>query len=133
MMTFSTDPVIAHDIGQQFQSHTITIDEDGEAVERAGLRIITYEERETESISTPQKGKSDWDRYIDEETGFPYIVNTVSGESKWDTELFDFSLSADDLAVAAAGEPDCNWVEVTDNDGNVYFYNRVRSSLSVKI
>lgn len=71
---------------------------------------------------------STWKRYIDELSGFAYIINEQSGESKWeDDELFDLSISVDAVRPVVTYEPrtESHWVEVMDIEGNTYYFNQV--------
>jgi len=59
-----------------------------------------------------------WLQCIDEESGYPYLYNQHTGESKW-VEV-DEGDQHQQLLVTV-------WEKYYDNDGYEYFYNPVRS------
>lgn len=71
------------------------------------------------SYSNDQQYDDDvWLQCIDEESGYPYLYNQHTGESKW-VEV-DEGDQHQQLLVTV-------WEKYYDNDGYEYFYNPVRS------
>ena len=68
-----------------------------------------------------------WSRYMDEESGYAYFHNSGTGESKWEEDNEYHSLSDNILEIGADKHYKTNgWVEVIDENGNTYYYNKVR-------
>ena len=68
-----------------------------------------------------------WSRYMDEESGYAYFHNSGTGESKWEEDNEYHSLSDNTLVIGADKHYKTNgWVEVIDENGNTYYYNKVR-------
>ena len=68
-----------------------------------------------------------WSRYMDEESGYAYFHNSGTGESKWEEDNAYHSSSDNTLAIGVDKHHKTNgWVEVNDENGNTYYYNKVR-------
>lgn len=65
--------------------------------------------------------EKNWVHYIDDESGFPYMYNTVTGEARWLTEA---EYQGNEPAIVEIESP---WETLYDNDGNIYYYNKVSS------
>lgn len=63
--------------------------------------------------------EKNWVHYIDDESGYPYMYNTVTGEARWLTES---EYQGNEPAVVEIESP---WETMYDNDGNIYYYNKV--------
>lgn len=63
--------------------------------------------------------ENNWVHYIDDETGYPYMYNSVTGEARWlsEGEYQDF-----EPAVITIESP---WETLYDDNGNIYYYNKV--------
>ena len=55
-----------------------------------------------------------WQQYVDETTGLPYLYNTVTGESRWLEEKGEYTTS-----ILNA------WETYQDEEGNEFYYNTV--------
>ena len=73
-----------------------------------------------------------WQQYIDDETGLPYLVNPMTGETHW-IDVADArrdeqgNLIDDHNAVMNA------WETHEDENGYPYYYNRVSVSIMCRI
>ena len=64
---------------------------------------------------------------MDEESGYAYFHNSGTGESKWEEDNAYHSSSDNTLAIGVDKHHKTNgWVEVNDENGNTYYYNKVR-------
>ena len=74
------------------------------------------------AISQPEEV---WTRYEDETSGFAYFVNESTGESRWEVAEEVLTATEDTIADSTADTEEQGWIEVTDGDGNKYYYNEV--------
>lgn len=101
--------------------------EEDNAIPLVGQSDIPVEERVNDEAYDYVNGEvdRDWVQYFDEDTGYPYLYNEITGEAKWiDPETFN----VEDLQINI-------WEKYFDDDGNPFYYNRVRihSSLSYSL
>ncbi len=73
----------------------------------------------TAAAGIDAEDEKNWVHYIDDETGFPYMYNTVTGEARWLTEA---EYQENEPAIVEIESP---WETLYDNDGNIYYYNKV--------
>ena len=72
----------------------------------------------TAAAGIDAEDEKNWVHYIDDETGFPYMYNTVTGEARWLTEA---EYQGNEPAIVEIESP---WETLYDNDGNIYYYNK---------
>lgn len=76
----------------------------------------------------PQHDQDGWVQYIDDESGYPYWYNEITGEARWASQ--EIQQAADE----SAGAPETlvipetvmgPWEKYYDDEGNPFYYNRV--------
>ena len=71
------------------------------------------EYQEHDDVDPSAKAAGTWIQCFDEETGYPYLYNDVTGETKWvDAE------TSNDLVVTL-------WQKFYDDNGDEFYYNPV--------
>lgn len=80
---------------------------------------VEEQQNATEPLDPTADAPENWAHYIDDESGCPYMYNTVTGEARWLSEE-EYQQQSD--AVVIVEGP---WEKLFDEDGNAYYYNRV--------
>lgn len=106
-------------LSSQIKDCTPSIEIDKESNDSIDPKIVPQDvtntpekEKKLNPENSQSPGFNEWEEYIDEETGYAFEYNTMTGETRW--KQFDDS-----------------WQAFYDHDGNLYYYNSVSIKFSL--
>lgn len=92
-------------------------------INKANGVIVEKSAEETANAAKPEY----WLHYVDDETGYPYMYNTITGEAQWLSEEQYIEQTA---PIVLEESP---WEKHYDDAGNEFYYNKVQSIGEINI